>query len=208
MNIKDYWMDVLRTSAIIGIVMSLSHVLEKYLLLFSNMTILGSSVVVLVESIISVCIFIGLVYYFTRRVAKGWSDSVEMGGQLFEVKFTYGRALSYILMSTMLAGVVVGVANTIYVDVVGYDLYVSKVVARLQEVGAVMAPYYRFSGQQPSVNEIIGEQIALVESQERPTMFVNIVSYMSSYMLYGGVVGLVVAAVARRKLNKQNDTEI
>ena len=201
-------MDVLRTAAIMGIVMSLFHVVDKYILLFSDMTIFSACIVIVFESIISAGVFIGMIYYFTRRVAKAWRDRVEMAGQIFEVNFSYGRALSYILMSTMLAGVIVGVANTIYIDVVGYDVYIGNLVGRYEEMRAMMSPYAVMAGTDASVDAMIGQQIELVESQEKPSVFINIISHMSSYMMYGGIVGLVVAAVARRNVNKQNDVEI
>ena len=208
MNVKDFWMDVLRTAAIIGLVMSLSHVIEKYLLLFSDMTITRAFALILLESIVSAGLFVGLIYHFTRRVAKNWQDRIEVAGQMFEVKFSYSRALSYILMSTMLAGVVVGVTCTIFIDVVEYDVYIASVIARLQELRAMMAPYASVVTTGPSVDATISQQIELIESQERATMFINILSYVSTYMMYGGLVGLIVAAVARRNLNKQNDSEI
>jgi hypothetical protein len=43
------------------------------------------------------------------------------------------------------------------------------------------------------------QQIEMWESMERPSMFANVLSYMTSYMFYGGVTALVVAALARRK---------
>ena len=208
MNFKDFWMDELRTAAILGVVMSLFSIFEKYVLLFGDMTVIGASMVVLIKSVVAICIFVWMIYYFTRRVANNWIDRVEVGGQTFEVKFSYSRALSYIMVSSMMAGIVVGVVNTIYVDIVGYDVYIANTIARLEEMRDMMAPYTVVAGTGPSIDVMVGQQIELIESQEKPSLFVNIISNMSSYMMYGGLVGLVVAAVARRKPNKQNDSEI
>lgn len=201
-------MDELRTAAILGVVMSLFSIFEKYVLLFSDMTVVSASMVVLLKSIVATCLFVAILYYFTRRLSRNWRDVVEVGGQTFEVKFSYGRALSYILMSSMMAGIVVGVANTIFVDVVGFDVYIANIIARLEEMRALMAPYSALAGTGQDVDIIIGQQIELIESQVQSSIIINILSSMSSYMMYGGLVGLVVAAVARRKPNTQNESEI
>ena len=46
--------------------------------------------------------------------------------------------------------------------------------------------------------------IEQIESMEQPSMFLTILSQMTSYMLYGGIASLIVAAIARRKPKTQN----
>ena len=195
-------MDVLRSAAILGVAMALTHIIKLYLLAFSAMSLGGASAVILFESLISAVLFIGMVYYFTRRVAKNWNERVEVMGQVFDVRFTYASALSYILATTMFAGVIVGVANTIYIDIMGYDLYVAGVMSRYQETMAVVEEYVVLTGDasvQTQFSELASQQMELIEGSDKPSMFMNILSYVSTYMMYGGLVGLVVAAVARRK---------
>ena len=203
MNIKEFWMDIMRTSAIVGVVMAFMNIIKQYLLAFSSMSLVDASVVILIESLVSIVLFVGMVYYFTRRVAKSWNEQIEVSGQVFNVKFSYAGALSYILTTTMFAGIIVGVANTIYVDVMGYDLYISGVVGRYDEMANLVAGYTELAGEegmQAQFSELANQQIELIEASEKPSMFANIMSYVSTYMTYGGIVGLVVAALARRKV--------
>ena len=194
MNFKDFWMDVLRSAAIVGIVMAISHIFEKYILLFSNLGLATSSAIILIEGIIAVVLFVGMLYYFTHRLAKVWNDRVEVLDQVFDVKFSYSRALSYVLTVSMLASVVVGVASTIYVDVVGYDVYLAAQINYIEEIVDFVNAYGQMSGDSELMStKYMADMIAQMETMERPSMFTNIVSLVSSYMLYGGLVGLVVA---------------
>lgn len=207
MNFKDFWMDVLRSAAIVGIVMAISHIFEKHILLFSDLGLATSSAIILIEGIIAVVLFVGMLYYFTHRLAKVWNDRVEVLDQVFDVKFSYSRALSYVLTVSMLASVVVGVASTIYVDVVGYDVYLAAQINYIEEIVDFVNAYGQMSGDSELMStKYMTDMIAQMETMERPSMFTNIVSLMSSYMLYGGLVGLVVAAVARRNVRRENES--
>lgn len=207
MNFKDFWMDVLRSAAIVGIVMAISHIFEKHILLFSDLGLATSSAIILIEGIIAVVLFVGMLYYFTHRLAKVWNDRVGVLDQVFDVKFSYSRALSYVLTVSMLASVVVGVASTIYVDVVGYDVYLAAQINYIEEIVDFVNAYGQMSGDSELMStKYMADMIAQMETMERPSMFTNIVSLMSSYMLYGGLVGLVVAAVARRNVRRENES--
>lgn len=204
MNFKDFWMDVLRSAAIVGIVMSVSHIFEKYITLFSDLGLGASSLIIFIEGIVAAVLFVGMLYYFTRRLAKNWNERVEYMGQVLTVKFSYSRALSYVLTVSMLASVIVGVASTIYVDIVGYDIYLAAQIAYIEETVDFVNAAGQMSGSENLVSvESMEDFVSQLEASERPSMFANIISLMSSYMLYGGLTGLVVAAVARRNI-KQN----
>lgn len=204
MNFKDFWMDVLRSAAIVGIVMSVSHIFEKYITLFSDLGLGASSLIIFIEGIVAAVLFVGMLYYFTRRLAKSWNERVEYMGQVLDVKFSYSRALSYVLTVSMLASVIVGVASTIYVDIIGYDIYLAAQIAYIEETVDFVNAAGQMSGSENLVSvESMEDFVSQLEASERPSMFANIISLMSSYMLYGGLTGLVVAAVARRNI-KQN----
>lgn len=197
-------MDVLRSAAIVGTVMSVSHIFEKYITLFSDLGLGASSLIIFIEGIVAAVLFVGMLYYFTRRLAKGWDERVEYMGQVLDVKFSYSRALSYVLTVSMLASVIVGVASTIYVDIIGYDIYLAAQIAYIEETVDFVNAAGQMSGSENLVSvESMEDFVSQLEASERPSMFANIISLMSSYMLYGGLTGLVVAAVARRNI-KQN----
>ncbi len=206
MNFKDFWMDVLRSAAIVGIVMAISHIFEKHIMLFSCLGLGVSSLIISIEGIVAAVLFVGMLYYFTRRLAKGWNERVEYMGQVLNVKFSYSRALSYVLTVSMLASIIVGVASTIYVDIVGYDIYLAAQIAYIEETVDFVNAAGQMSGSENFVSvKSMEDFVSQLEASERPSMFANIISLMSSYMLYGGLTGLIVAAVARRNI-KQNES--
>lgn len=208
MNFKDFWMDVLRSSAILGVVMAISHIFERHIMLFSGLSLGTSSLILLLEGLVAAVVFVGMLYYFTRRLAKGWDEKVEFMGQVLDVKFSYSRALSYVLTVSMLASIIVGVASTIYVDVVGYDVYIAAQIDYVQETVDFVKAYGQISGDEGVLSaKGMENMIMQMETSERPSMFANIISLMSSYMLYGGLVGLVIAAVARRNVKKNVSNE-
>lgn len=206
MNIKEFWMDVLRAAAIIGVVMALSHVIEQYILLYSDMSLYNASMVLLFEWFISSAAFVGLVFYFTRRIARAWNDRVELGdGMVVEVPFTYGRAVSYGLIISMFVGLFVGVAHTLFVDYMGgFDVYRAEQLAYLEEIKSLLGAYNDMAGAEIIPMNTMDGTIEQIESMEQPSMFLTILSQMTSYMLYGGIASLIVAAIARRKPKTQN----
>ena len=208
MNFKDFWMDVLRSSAILGLVMAISHIFERHIMLFSGLSLGTSSLILLLEGLVAAVVFVGMLYYFTRRLAKGWDEKVEFMGQVLDVKFSYSRALSYVLTVSMLASIIVGVASTIYIDVVGYDVYIAAQIDYVQETVDFVKAYGQISGDEGVLSaKGMENMIMQMETSERPSMFATIISLMSSYMLYGGLVGLVIAAVARRNVKKNVSNE-
>ncbi len=206
MSIKNFWMDVLRSAAILGVVMALSHIFEQYMLLFSSVDVLTASLIICFEYLAIIVVFVWLVYRFTRSVARNWIDQVTLpDGNIVEVKFTYGRALSYILMVSMLAGVIVGLSNTIFIDIMGYDLFIEGNLNRINEVKLMLDGMAGAEGSQALIadyNKMFDDYRELILTAERPSMFSNIISHMSNYMFSGGIVGLAIAYFARRNVKK------
>lgn len=201
MKIKEFWMDVLRAAAIIGVVMALSHIFEQYMLLFSGVSLINASLVILIEGVIAAAVFVWLMIRFTRRISLAWNDRIEVGnGIVVDMPFTYGRAVSYGLLISMFAGIFVGVANTIFVDVMGYDLYRAAQIGYFEQIEEIMNAYNALLGGSENLSsDIMTKQIEMLETMDKPSIFATIISHMTSYMLYGGIASLVVAAVARRK---------
>ena len=201
MKIKEFWMDVLRAAAIIGVVMALSHIFEQYMLLFSGVSLINASLVILIEGVIAAAVFVWLMIRFTRRISLAWNDRIDVGnGIVVDMPFTYGRAVSYGLLISMFAGIFVGVANTIFVDIMGYDLYRAAQIGYFEQIEEIMNAYNALLGGSENLSsDIMTKQIEMLETMDKPSIFATIISHMTSYMLYGGIASLVVAAVARRK---------
>jgi hypothetical protein len=170
------------------------------------MSLYGATLVLIAEGLVSAAVFVFLLFYFTRRIARAWNDRVEFGnGVVVDMPFTYGRAVSYGLLVAMLAGLLVGVVNTLFVDFMGgYDVYRAEQIAYIEEMKELMSAYNAMVGSEVMPMDMMDGTVEQLENVERPSMFMTILSQMSTYMLYGGIASLVVAVVARRKPKAEN----
>lgn len=183
---RDFWYDVLRSGAIIGFVMALSFVAERYLLAFSQMPLLKASVIYMVEWLVVCGLFIWLLVRFTRRRAN--TADPKLG-------FPYSLALSYILMVSALAGVLVGVADTAYISTMGYDIYVNGIVERITQLKEM----YLSMGVPASEMDMFDDYASKLRFVEQPSMWLNVVSKLQSYMIFGGLPGFIIAGVVSRR---------
>ena len=125
MNSRDFWYDVLRSGAILGIVMALSSIFERYVLVFSDLSLGAAALAYFGEWLVTYILFVWLLVRFTRRRRE--ATDPQFG-------FSYSSALSYILLISMLAGVIVGVADTLFISAMGFDSFVAGNAERLTEV--------------------------------------------------------------------------
>lgn len=183
---RDFWYDVLRSGAIIGFVMALSFVVERYLLAYSHMPMLKASVIYMVEWLVACGVFVWLLVRFTRRRAS--AADPKMG-------FPYSLALSYILMVSALAGVLVGVADTAYVSTMGYDLYINGIVERISQLKEM----YLSMGVPASEMDLFDDYASKLRFVEQPSMWLNVVTKLQSYMIFGGLPGFIIAGVVSRR---------
>lgn len=183
---RDFWYDVLRSGAILGFVMALSFVVERYLLAYSQLPLLKASAIYCIEWLVACGVFIWLLVRFTRRRAN--AADPKMG-------FPYSLALSYILMVSALAGVLVGVADTAYVSTMGYDIYINGIVERISQLKEM----YISMGVPATEMNMFEEYASQLRFVEQPSMWLNVISKLQSYMIFGGLPGFIIAGVASRR---------
>ena len=183
---REYLHDVLRSGAILGLVMALSSIFERYLLLASNLTLGTATMLYLGEAVVACVVFIWLIVRFTRRRR-------DTGDPRFG--FNYSTALSYILLISMLAGVIVGVAGTIFTSAIGYDAYIAGNITRLEEAKTL------YEGLGVGANDLVlfDEMVHRIRTAPQPTMLQNVLASFSNYILFGGIPGLIIAGVLSRK---------
>ncbi len=191
MNLKSFWSDALRSGAILGGVMALSAIFENYLLVSADLSLGSLSSFYALEALVAVALYIYLLVRFTRRAAV-------LAEQ--EVGFNFGQAFSYVLAVSMLAGVIVGLAKTLYVAAIGYDVYVGGLLSRLEQLHTL----YLDMGFRSDDLKMINELAQGVRTMEQPSIWSNIFSSLYNYMLLSGVPGLIIAGVvSRRKITKE-----
>lgn len=182
---RDFWYDVLRSGAILGVVMALSRIVEMYLLAYSSLDMGSMSMWFLLEWVVAAVIFVWLLVRMSKRRAAATDPKYG---------YSYSMALAYILMISMLAGIMVGVADTLFIGVMGYDAYIDGMIGRIDEIRRLYV-----SMNITSVDADFSAMISALRSAERPSMMSAVFSMFNSYVLVGGVVGLVVAGVVCRK---------
>lgn len=182
---RDFWYDVLRSGAILGVVMALSRIVEMYLLAYSSLDMGSMSMWFLLEWVVAAVIFVWLLVRMSKRRAAATEPKYG---------YSYSMALAYILMISMLAGIMVGVADTLFIGVMGYDAYIDGMIGRIDEIRRLYV-----SMNITSVDADFSAMISALRSAERPSMMSAIFSMFNSYVLVGGVVGLVVAGIVCRK---------
>lgn len=186
MNNKTFFSDAMMAGAIVGVVMALSRIFERYELFFSTSELLSVVTPYAIEWVLMVGIFVWLLFFFTRRRAKA-ADA--------EVGFSYGQALSFVLVVSMLTGIIVGLADTIFINAMGYDVYVDGMVSRIAE----MRNLYIEAGLTQADVKSFDEMAAAARMTEQPSIFMNIFVDLYNYILFGGLPGLIIAAIVRRQ---------
>ena len=189
---REFWSDVLRSGAIIGGVMSLSYIFERYVLAFSDMVLLKASAIYCIEWLVACVVFIWLLARFTRRRANALP--VQMGA-------TYSYLLSYILFVSMLSGVLVGVAETLYVSVMDYESYIAGLIGRIDQLQQM----YIDMGISASDMTIFEQYTTQLRYMEQPSIFVTVFSQLQMYAIMGCIPGFIIASVNSRRLRRTRE---
>ncbi len=189
---REFWSDVLRSGAIIGGVMSLSYIFERYLLAYSDMALLKASAIYCIEWLVACVVFIWLVARFTRRRANALPE--QMGA-------VYSYLLSYILFTSMLSGVLVGVAETLYISVMGYECYITGLIGRIDQLQQM----YIDMGISASDMAIFEQYTTQLRYMEQPSIFVTLFNQLQVYAIMGCIPGFIIASVNSRRLRRMRE---
>ena len=191
---RDFWSDVLRSSAILGGVMSLSYIFERYLLAFSDMALLKASAIYSLEWLVACVVFVWMLARFTRRRAEALPS---------EITVTYSYLLSYILLTSMLSGVLVGVADTLYISAMGYDLYISGLVGRIEQLQQLYLDM-GISASEMTIFEQYANQLRYVE---QPSMMLTVLGKLQTYAIMGCIPGFIIASVNSRRVRRMREQQ-
>jgi hypothetical protein len=190
MNNKNFWSDVLRDGAILGLIMGLSTIFENFIKVKSGMSLPSMSTVLTLEMILSLVLFIWLVYRFTKR--RSLSAEPREG-------FPYGYGLVYVFVQSVLAGVVVGLANTLFIAIVGYDVYVEALIEQMDSAASMLASVDPMSASTSGYQDMVDTLVEGIESSSRPSVFDNILAALNNYIIGGTLLGLIIAYSVRRE---------
>lgn len=185
---KSFWQEVLRDGAVLGLVMAASHIFES-VILFGDMPLTKASVIVTIEMFAAAIFFVWYLYRSAKRCSL--RADAKLG-------FPYSTGLLYIFTMSVLAGVLVGLSQVVYVKAMGgYGAYVEGMISRFEDMAALM----------PVDGGMFDQMIDQLLASEKPSAIESIVASVNNYIISGSFVGLIVAAIVRREPENSNLSE-
>ena len=183
MKNNNYWNDVAKYGALLGVLMGSSKILEQSMILSGNLTYM---MLTMVEWLLFAVIFCLILI----KAAKNRASKVAP-----ELGFSYGQGISYMILVSLFAAIPVTFLFYIYQNsIVGYDNYIAKLI---QSMTQLIEPYKNMLD-----NNMLAqyeENVRIIKEQPKLSIFEMLYSTMLSYAFLGGIVGVIFAGLARRK---------
>ena len=174
---NSFWNDAARCGAYVGLLLAVSSVLETGMALSGK---LGLYAVIIFEWLAAVALHFYLLFRFTRRRSALYTA---------EEGFSFGQGYGYVLSASLLAGLILGVVNYIFVHLIlGYEHYIGRVSDTMTRLVSMSG------GQNASVTMLVQQ----LQNTPEPSLFATIWSGIWSSLLFGAVFGLIVAGVSSR----------
>lgn len=192
-----FWKDILNKGAILGVLMTVSAIFEQCTIIYGG-TISWMSAMGF-EYVVSIVVYVWLIYRFAKHFSLQVMDMQK------DIKtFSYAQGFLYVIMLSILTGVVVGLGTYIFRHfVVGYTEYVEATIRAMQNA-------LKESQLPSSVTSSYKQLFSQMASQVEPTIFSVLLSSCWNYMFTGTLLGLVIAGIVKREpqlFNSDNDAE-
>ena len=187
--------DILTKGAILGGVMLTSRVIETSMISYGGN--IGWMLFLLLEWIVMAVVYVILINSFTRGYARK-----QLAIQKEFQHFSYSNGLSYAILISMLAGIIVAIGGYIFLHaVIGYDNFVDSNIAFITNA---------FREAKTEIPQDV--QVMLKDMKTNPALSIidTLIASVWNYLLSGAIVGAIVAIFTRRKLqitNNNNEQE-
>lgn len=192
MEQKRFWSVAATQGGVIGLVLAASMCFETYVTLSGRIGLMG---LMLVEWIAVVVVHYILLNRYTKQYAAQFSA---------EEGFPFHRGYGYVLVLSLFAGVIVGLAQAVYLHgILGYGVYLEQYAAALK--GLV--------GQSPAsstMEPMLKQMFAQLEAAPVPSVLQTAWGGVTGSILFGGFFGLIIAGIQSRNpqlFTPKNDAE-
>lgn len=166
---------------VIGLVLAASMCFETYATLSGRVGLMG---LMLVEWVAVVILHYWLLNRYTKQYAAQFP--AEEGVPFY-------RVYCYVLLLSLCAGVIVGLAQAIYLHgVMGYGAYLEQYAAALKGLAEQ-------SSASSSIEPMLKQLFAQLEAAPVPSVLQTAWGGVTGSILYGGFFGLIIAAVQSRR---------
>lgn len=144
-----------------------------------------------VVALASLAVYGLLAYRFTRSYA----DLIVTHREVAPF-FTYWEGTVYVSNLSMLAGIVVGFGEYLYLHyVVGYNNFVDAYIKLIQDCFSRM----KLRGEEAAlIKQELSTLFEEMQRAEAPSMISSVLGTVWSYLVLGAIVGLIVAAFTKR----------
>lgn len=187
MKNNPFWNDALKYGAILGAIMSLSMMFETYILHYSDVPLVKALTIYVVEWFAVVIVYIWLLVRFTKRYSQNFAP---------EEGFTFGQGFGFIIVLAFLVAVIVGMMNTIFISIAGFDGFIEGYIGRINEMMLYMGENNLIT---QSLNEDVEVLVDTVAHSTQPSMFESILAAINGYVFSAMLVGAIIALAIRRK---------
>lgn len=198
MSNNCFWNETLKLGAILGALMSISTMLESYVIYYSAIPLVRASMIYLAEWLVVVIAYVWLMYRFTKSYSNRYFD--EGAG------FSFSQGFGFVITLSLFVAIMVGVTTTLFYSVMGFDGFIDGYIARIDELVAYM-------GANNIAMNSVAEDVELlrdnIRALQQPSMLSNILAAINNYVLSGLIIGLTIAAILRRKpvIVERNENE-
>lgn len=179
---KTFWNEAAKWGVIVGVLLSVSFVLENLMTVSGRM---GLYYLMMLEWIGVVVLHFWLLLRFvqSRSSLYGAADG-----------FTFGQGYGCVMVVSAFAGVIVGVVQAVYLHlIIGYQNYIDRTIE------AMTGLISKSGSQMPASFEGMLEQsFQQLRTAPVPSVLESVWSGLFSSLLFGAVFGLIIAAIAAR----------
>lgn len=181
MEQKRFWSVAATQGGVIGLVLAASMFFETYASLSGSVGLMG---LMLVEWIAVVVLHYWLLNRYTKQYAAQFSA---------EEGFPFFRGYGYVLVLSLFAGVILGLAQALYLHgVMGYGAYIEQYASALKELLAS-------SPASSQMEPMLKQMFAQLEAAPVPSVLQTAWGGVTNSILFGGFFGLIIAAVQSRR---------
>ena len=96
-----------------------------------------------------------------------------------------------------------GVADTLYISAMGYDLYISGLVGRIEQLQQLYLDM-GISASEMTIFEQYANQLRYVE---QPSMMLTVLGKLQTYAIMGCIPGFIIASVNSRRVRRMREQQ-
>lgn len=184
-----FWNLISKYGAILGVILALSSVAEPMMI---------TAGYIYSGAFVWVAVFV-LHLYLLHRFTKQYSNSFSK-----DDGFSFGTGYGFIVLVSLFAGIIVGLANYIYTNIIiGYENQVDSMIATMEKILSMN------EGSMPaSIEPMFYQYVNELQNVVEPSIIDTVWGGALGGAFFGAIFGLVIAGINSRSPQPFEDTTI